>query len=103
VTSRSKVFRYLKKAKQSASYTLQLLREVVIERIEPEAWELITLEGLSPPGYPKLKALEVWPLWEAFSILLKGASHTGIPLSTLLARAHERSTHYRKPFLFEVR
>lgn len=103
VVTRSTLFRYLNRAKKNALFTLQIFREVVFERIEPEAWELLTLEGLSPPGYSKLKIPEVRLLWEAFSVLLKGSPYTVSPLSTHLARARERAVPVKRPFLFDVR
>ncbi|MDQ7827359.1 MAG: hypothetical protein RDV48_31485 [Candidatus Eremiobacteraeota bacterium] len=101
--SRSTLFRHLKRARQCAFETLQSIREVVLEKIVPEAWELITLDGLSPPRCWKLKALEVSPLAEAFSIIFTGITQLCTPLSLLLARAQERSATYRRPFLLNVR
>lgn len=103
VVSRSTLFRYLKRARQCAIETLQSIREVILEKIVPEAWESITLCGLSPPQSWKLEAQEVSPLSETFSIILKGVEHLDTPLSTLLARAHERSHNYRRPFLLTFR
>lgn len=103
VASRSTLFRYLKRARQCAIETLQHMREVVLEKIVPETWELMTLDGLSPPRCGKLEALKVSPLAEAFSIILNGVSQLAVPLSLLLARAQERSTRYRRPFLLNVR
>lgn len=103
IANRSKLFRYLERAKENAQYTMQIFREVVIEKIVPKAWEDITLEGLSPPEHPKAKATEVATLWEAFTILIKGSDFLEIPLSTLLAWAHERSRHYKRPFFIEIR
>jgi hypothetical protein len=103
VASRSTLFRYLKKARHYAIETFQSIREVVLEKIVPETWELMTLDGLSPPRCGKLEALKVSPLAEAFSIILKGVSQLGVPLSILLARAQERSTVDRRPFLLHFR
>lgn len=97
---RSTLFRHLKRAKKNALFTLHIFREVVFESIEPEAWESLTLEGLSPPGYSKLEAPEACQLWEAFSILLKGTSHTDNPLSLLLARARDRAVPFEKTVPF---
>ncbi len=79
------------------------MREVVLEKIVPETWELITLDGLSPPQCKKLEALKVSPLAEAFSVILIGITQLGEPLSLLLARAQERSTADRRPFLLNFR
>ncbi len=101
--SRSTLFRYLKRARHCAIDTLQSMREVVLEKIVPEAWESITLYGLSPPQNRKLEALEVSRLTEAFSIILKGVEALDTPLCTLLARAQETAERFRRPFLIHVR
>jgi hypothetical protein len=98
--ARSTLFRYLKRARKNALFTLQIFREVVFERIEPEAWESLTLEGLSPPEYSKLEIPEVCLLWEAFSILIRGTSYVDSPLSLLLARARERAVPFKKTVPF---
>ncbi|MHC9540654.1 MAG: hypothetical protein AB9903_14210 [Vulcanimicrobiota bacterium] len=101
-TNRSTFFRYLGRAKKNALFILQILREVVIENIVPEAWESLTLKGLSPPEHAKLETKENALLWESFHVATEGSQHSDKSLSILLARAHERSTYYHRPFLIEI-
>jgi hypothetical protein len=102
ITNRSTFFRYLGRAKKNALFTLQILREVVIKNIVPGAWESLTLGGLSPPEHAKLKVQETALLWECFDLALKGSQYSDESLSILLARAHERSTLYHRPFFIEI-
>lgn len=102
ITNRSTFFRYLGRAKKNALFTLQILREVVIENIVPGAWESLTLGGLSPPDTAKMKVKENALLWEVLCIALQGSRHSDESLSILLARAHERSTIYHRPFFIEI-
>jgi hypothetical protein len=102
VANRRTFFRYLTRAKKNALFTLQILREVAIENVVPGAWESLTLGGLSPPDTAKMKVKENALLWEALCIAVQGASHSDESLFKLLARAHERSNQYERPFLIEI-
>jgi len=102
VSNRRTFFRYLGRAKKNALFTLQILREVAIENVVPGAWESLTLGGLSPPDTAKMKVKENALLWEALCISVQSSHHSDESLFKLLARAHERSIHYERPFLIEI-
>lgn len=97
---RKRVFRSLRDARATVLETHQSIREAMLEKIKPEAWERLTLSGLSPPSsLKKCQNPENIRLWETLSLLMRGATLSGNPLNTLLARAHEQSLKCGRPFL----
>lgn len=100
---RKRVFRALRDAKATFLDTQQSMREAMLEKIKPEAWEELTHSGLSPPASNgKCQNPQTREVWETLSLLMRGAVFSGNPLHTLLARAHERSLNSGRPFLTTI-
>ncbi|MBC8556052.1 MAG: hypothetical protein H8D23_41085 [Candidatus Brocadiales bacterium] len=103
-TSERTIFRYLNKATANAMVIQQLIREVIIDAIEPKPVETLFKGGLDPPAFFKTKYRQSLPaiskLWRSFAILTLGLIELNIQPCNLLARARKKANTSRKKFLF---